>query len=109
MSIRHLRIRIKELASEAKHIRHEAAQTSGREKWVLNDHRTGVVRPAARHYLLAYAYIRGTPYLRVEAKVHVGNEPNWSQVERHIKKFGGDPAELETWRKAPLEEEAKAA
>ena len=37
-------IRIKELASEAGHIRHESNQCSGTEKWILNHHRTTVVR-----------------------------------------------------------------
>jgi hypothetical protein len=102
MRIRHLRVRIKELASEATHIRHEASQTSGFEKWELNHHRTAVVRPAARRYLLAYAFMRGRPYRSMEPKVHEGNEPNWKAVAKIVTKFGGDPEKIEEWAKTPL-------
>lgn len=104
MRIRHLRVRIKELASEAKHIRHEASQTSGYEKWELNHHRTAVVRPAARHYLLAYGYMRGMSYHRMEPVVR--REPNWKRVEKIVAKFGGDPEGLEAWLKEKAVEQA---
>jgi hypothetical protein len=102
MRIRHLRVRIKELASEAQHIRHEANQTAGFEKWELNHHRTSVVRPAARNYLLAYGFMRGMPYRRMEPVVREGNAPNWKQVAKVVTKFGGDPEKLEEWAKTLL-------
>jgi len=107
MRIRHLRVRIKELASEAKHIRHEAAQCSGMEKWELNHHRTSVVRPAARQYLLAYGYLRGTPYREIERSVK--RPPNWTKIANIIDRFGGDSEGLKAWRDAPAVEKAAAA
>jgi hypothetical protein len=66
---RHLRVHIKELASEAKHIRHEESQCSGMEKWELQHHRKTVVRQAARKYQLAYACARGKAYRLIERTV----------------------------------------
>jgi hypothetical protein len=66
---RKLRIRIKELASEAGHIRHEERQTAGEWKYFLQLHRKTVVRQGARKAQLAYAILRGTPYCEVERSV----------------------------------------
>jgi len=97
MRIRHLRVRIKELASEAKHIRHEERQVSGFVKWELQHHRRTVVRPAARYYLLAYGYGRGVPYKRMEATVREHNQPALGRLKKIVTKFGGDPEGLESW------------
>lgn len=109
MRIRHLRVRIKELATEAKHIRHEERQCSGMERWHLQHHRKTTVRPAARRYLLAYGYMRGKAYRSMEPVVREGNEPSWKAVEKIVTKFGGDPAELEQWYSSPLTETEAAA
>lgn len=58
-----------------------------RDRWFdLQRHRRFVVRPHARAALLAYGYMRGTPYRRMEAKTH--EKPNWDTVISNIKKFG---------------------
>lgn len=82
----HLKIKIKTLASEAKHIRREANRTGGRERQELTAHRTGPVRSAARHNQLAYAYLRGIPYRAVELRTEI--PPNWAQVETLARRFG---------------------
>lgn len=102
MSIRHLRVRIKELASEAKHIRHEERQVSGMEKWRLQHHRKTIVRSAARRYLLAYGYMRSTPYRVIEQKCDPDNVPSWKEVAKIVTKFGGDATNIDEWRKTPL-------
>lgn len=82
----HLKIKIKTLASEAGHIRHEARRTCGRERQDLNAHRRGPVRSAARHNQLAYAFLRGIPYRAVERRTQ--DPPSWSQVETLARRFG---------------------
>jgi hypothetical protein len=91
----HLRIKIKNLADEARSIREEARKTSGMVKWGLNDHRTGVVRPHARHNLLAYGLLRRVPYEAIERTCF--EAPNFSTVEKHAKQFGGDENEIAVW------------
>lgn len=91
----HLRIKIKNLADEARSIREEARKTSGMVKWGLNDHRKTVVRPHARHNLLAYGALRGTPYETIEKKCR--EAPNFATVKQHAKKFGGDIDDIDTW------------
>lgn len=91
----HLKIKIKNLADEARTIREEARKTSGMAKWDLNHHRTTVVRCAARDNLLAYGLLRRTPYECIER--YTETPPNFSAVEKHAKKFGGDPLYIEAW------------
>jgi len=96
--ITHLRIKIKNLADEARTIREEARKTSGMEKWELNHHRTTVVRSAARHNLLAYGLLHGVPYSVMEKKC--ASTPSFSTVEKHAKKFGGSEEDIEAWVEA---------
>lgn len=86
MSIRHLRVKIKSLAEEARIIRHEERQTRGREKWNLQYHRKTVVRPEARASLLAYCLLRGRTYETIEQSPHTN--PDWSKVSRMVAKYG---------------------
>lgn len=99
----HLKIKIKNLAGEARLIRShedrlvdqiEACKKKGlyREsrrlislKASIISHRREAVGPKARIYLLAYAAIRGVPYERVEQKCRIA--PNWDGVEKTAKKF----------------------
>lgn len=50
----------------------------------LREHRIDVVRDTARHSLLAYAFLRGTPYSKVEAKTHTPIDfyEVWDMVKR---------------------------
>lgn len=77
-----MRVRIKELAQEARFIRHEEEKIKGRQKigndlksdqfWKLRNHRKVDVRPAARAALLAYGFLRNIPYRKIEAKTELG-------------------------------------
>lgn len=107
MRIRHLRVHIKELASEAAHIRHEERQCSGMEKWRLQNHRKTAVRDAARAYQLAYACLRGVPYRVVEpyTKPERRAQKNaaLAKAGQIVVRFGGEKALFDAWLK-----EAKA-
>ena len=93
---RHLKVKIKNLADEARTIRHEEQKTSGMERWGLQHHRKTVVRRAARHNLLAYAFLRGRPYSRVES-ASTRNLPEWKRVKKVATDFGGDPERFDDW------------
>lgn len=97
--IRHLRVRIKELASEAQHIRHEERQCSGMEKWRLQHHRKTVVRDAARAYQLAYACLRGVPYADVERSIRLDYKAHIAVREAKdiAVRFGGTPEDAAAW------------
>lgn len=94
--IRHLKIKIVNLADEAKTIRKEEAKTSGMVKWRLQDHRKTIVRDAARANLLAYAYLRGIPYSAVEAQ-NTRKEIDWPRVRRIVRSFGGNSDDVGDW------------
>jgi hypothetical protein len=93
---RHLKVKIKNLADEARTIRQEESKTSGMERWSLQHHRKTVVRRAARHNLLAYAFLRGRPYSRVESAC-TENTPDWKRIRKIALDFGGDPERLDDW------------
>jgi len=83
-----LKVKIKYLAEEARIIKEETRKSRKAKRKLLakgkplnglalaaeglREHRLGVVRPAARESLLAYAFLRGMPYLRVENKTQFG-------------------------------------
>jgi len=95
----HLKIKIKTLTAEAAIIRFEAAKTKGDEKWILNDHRTGIVRDAARRNLLAYAMLRGKSYAKMEQKT---NNPvlkfQFTQIVGIAERFGcRDKEMMQKW------------
>ena len=98
---RHLRIKIINLADEARTIRSEERKTAGMEKWNLQHHRKTVVRSAARANLLAYAFLRGIPYSKVER--YSESEPNWTAIGKTALRFGGEEDAWTDW-----EAEAKA-
>lgn len=93
---RHLKVKVKNLAEEARIIRKEEAQTSGMERWSLQHHRKTVVRRAARHNLLAYAFLRGRPYSCVES-TSTRNLPEWKRIKKIATDFGGDPERFDNW------------
>lgn len=94
---RHLKVKIKNLAEEARIIRKEEAQTSGMERWGLQHHRKTVVRRAARHNLLAYAFLCGRPYSCVES-AQTQRMPDWKRIHKIAIDFRGDPESFDTWR-----------
>lgn len=93
---RHLKVKIKNLADEARTIRHEESKTSGMERWSLRHHRKTVVRRAARHNLLAYAFLRGRPYSHIES-ARTERLPEWKRVKKIATDFGGDPERFDNW------------
>lgn len=125
--IKMLKVKIKSLAEEARIIRQEEERAKGRRKcpsgvhpdhkvflgrddelrMELRGHRVGIVRSEQRHSLLAYAFLRGRPLAKVEAKCEA--PPDWSRVAKLVEKFGvvGKGAahskqaeEFATWRTA---------
>lgn len=111
-----MRVRIKELAQEAKYIRHEEYKIKSKQKIILpvnatyenkytrtetdknsNDflklrfHRTYDVRMAARAAQLAYGFLRDVPYRRIEPKTNTGLYEKMKihkEVKRLANKFG---------------------
>lgn len=93
----YLRVKLKNLADEARTIRHEERKVRGADKQALQEHRKGIVRRAARSTALAYGFLRGTPYERIEPVVHT--RPDFREVHRMVKKYGPprNDGELEAW------------
>ncbi len=102
----YLKIKLKNLADEAKVIRHEEHKVRGDKKKALQDHRKGIVRTCARSTLLAYAFLRGVPYDKVEPFART--KPDMKDIQRMVRKYGTPQApnhacikkidaELERW------------
>ncbi len=87
----YIKVKILSLAAEAKIIRKQeqiARQHRDRTRRLgLRKHRTGIVRHEARHALLAYAFLRDTPYKTVEAKCHGNSKPDFAKVRISIEKY----------------------
>lgn len=100
-----MRVKIKSLAHEASVIRAEERQALRRRRKVLRkdkevagawlfarylslrNHRLDVVRREARVTLLAYAFLRGVPYLAVEHRVSIDNVPEADRVAQVAHRF----------------------
>jgi hypothetical protein len=86
---RFLKIKLKSLAAEARIIRAEERKTSEELRHELHLHRVRDVRGEARATHIAYGFIRGTPYGRVEAEGSAMNIDMWKRVEAMVWKYGG--------------------
>lgn len=76
----------------------------------LREHRINVVRPEARAALLAWGFLRGTPYSKIEAKVRPGKywrsgknsyAEFWKNVLGIVNRFSHGTyiqAEIDVWR-----------
>ncbi len=88
----YLKVKIKSLAAEAKIIRQEERKARERRNRTLQiglaSHRRGIVRHEARHSQLAYGFLRGMPYHKMEAKCHGNDEPEFGKVYKLVQKFG---------------------
>lgn len=101
MSKRFLKIKIKQLASEAHDIRREEIKTKRNYRnlkglqgletayeheidvfWKLRAHRNGSVRQEARDSLLAYAYIRGKGYRYAEITGNPLHGYSWNAISK---------------------------
>jgi hypothetical protein len=108
-----LKIKIKSLAAEARIIRDEELKLKRHRKWgsedllgkyvSLHSHRTVAVRKSCRSTHLAYGFLRGRSYKRIEATCYT--KPDWAAIEKMILRYGvGDPRDLkqrfEEWKQA---------
>lgn len=106
-----LKIKLKHLAEEARIIRTEAHKQYAAGNYQkgndLTDHRKGKLRRAARATHIAYGYLRGVPYSRIEKTSKT--EPDWKAVVRMVRDYGEDSADdgLAHWYE--LREEGVAA
>ncbi len=90
---------------------HHAVREVAKElRHVMTAHRKEDLRPMQRAAQLAYGYMKGTPYYKIERYVTPGNEPNTGSIEQNITRFGGDPAGLGAWLEAqpPVEQQQAA-
>jgi len=108
MSIRFLKVKVKSLTAEARIIRREEERSRGELRDALRQHRREDVRREQRATQVAYGYLRGITYSRIEPNPLT--EPDWKRVESMVNKYGGTPmlTGLESWRKARTEEKAAA-
>lgn len=81
-----LRIKLINLMQEAKLIRAAERATHGTLRFEMWEHRTSVVRAAARHTHLAYGFIRGKRYEQMEQPG--SSTPDWEAVRKMVKKYG---------------------
>jgi len=97
-----LRVRVKELAQEAKFIRIEEARANKDRDFTLqnrlSEHRTGKLRRAARETILAYQYMRGFPYAAVEqSESKPLKEASIKAVERMVRTYDGTILVWKDW------------
>jgi hypothetical protein len=92
----YLKIKIMSLAAEARIIRREEKKWPGAAdvRWGLYSHRVATVRPEARVALLAYAYLRGRPYVALERAPRT--PPNWEKVVALANRYGDKKVSAET-------------
>jgi hypothetical protein len=114
-AIGNLRTRIKDLTEKARENRAEIAQLkeqpdTGVERCSLRSDYCTYTRSEARHVLLAYALLRGRPYLALERKCV--EEPSPNRILKKIQEaFGEDYPDfsLQTildWLKGKVEQRA---
>jgi hypothetical protein len=83
-----LKIKIKNLADEARTIRVEENKLHGMAKWNLQHHRKTVVRNAARRTQLAYQIVRGRDWQSCCSHNGFTRMSDFSEVSRMVKKYG---------------------
>jgi len=101
----YLKVKIMSLGAESRIIRQQEraikrrtkiAQSNGdaRSKifWGLREHRLHEVRPEARASCLAYGFLRGRTYRRMEQICYT--KPDWAKVERIAIKYGTDERDI---------------
>lgn len=110
----YLKIKIMSLAAEARIIRRETRRWPGDspQRFGLYFHRITDVRSEARSACLAYGFLRGRDYSRMEQPG--SSRPDWKRVEEIVKKYGEDDVRdrmqrFSAWKDAattPVEAEA---
>lgn len=65
-----------------------AADQKTNDKFVnIHNHRTGLVRNAARSTHLARMFLKGTPYKAAEKFVRGAGEPRWDEILKMAKRY----------------------
>ena len=109
-----LRVKIKDLAYEAKLIRIEESRANQAQNYTLqnqlHEHRIRKVRAAARETLLAYMYLRNFPYEAIEQpdSKSISSE-GIKRIERMVRVYGGVTFDFEEWKKGKRMTKRKAA
>lgn len=94
-----LKVKLKTLAEESRIIRKE--EFKAYDDMLRNElvsHRRGVVRPEARATHVAYGFLRGRDYERIEGGAYTA--PDWTKIERMVKQYGNfteNPSLLEDY------------
>lgn len=107
-----LKVKIKSLVAEVKIIRQEERKLERGPKehhihiLYLESHRKGVVRRASRETHIAYGYLRGLTYRRIES--YARTKPNWEAIVKMVRRYGPGVKleDFEAWYKAPLKKAA---
>lgn len=84
-----LKIKLKSLAEEVRIIRKEESKLKGQWAWKaqrLYEHRISHLRPIIRNTHIAYGFIKGHLYHKIETNFKT--YPDWSEVKTMIKKYG---------------------
>jgi hypothetical protein len=98
MSKYFLKIKVVSMAAEQRLIRAEERRFKKRGlgaspvRQGLYDHRTKDIRPELRAANLAYGFVRGTPYRKMEAVAYT--EPNWKRVLQLAEKYGEEDSRV---------------
>lgn len=74
--------------------------------WGLRDHRRYDVRSESRASHIAYGFLNGLAYVRIEAKCKT--PPDWSRIEDLVKKYGEDDVRVRMQRFAEWRDAATA-
>lgn len=100
-----------ERAAHANNPDHQMVREVAKElRHAMTAHRKGDLRPMLRAAQLAYGYMRGTPYYRIERTTHAWTSIPVADIRANITRFGGDPDGLDAWLTAtPPAEEVKQA
>jgi hypothetical protein len=83
-----LKIKIKNLADEARTIRTEENKLHGMAKWSLQHHRKTVVRDAARRAQIAQAIIRDRDWSDPASSEELTRYGDWKEIARMVRKYG---------------------
>ena len=86
----HLKIKVKNLADEARTIRVEERKHRGMDRWNLQQHRKTVVRMAARRSQIAYQFIRGRAWQPNASHDAFHRASDWTEVARMVRKYGSE-------------------
>ena len=71
--------KIRGLSEESKKARTRIKKVATEKKWPIA-YRKHIIGITTRHHLLAYAFLRGIPYRKVEAKCGVFNNPSAHEI-----------------------------